>query len=203
MSKIVILGAGGHARVIADIILSSGHTVEGFLDDRVTGTVLGLPVLGRLEDALRFPSCRFIIGIGDNALRERLEARFALPWHTAVHPTAVISRGAEIGEGSVVMAQAVVGPSARVGRHAVVNTAAIVEHDCVVEDFAHLSPRAVLCGGAGVGCRTHIGAGAIVLPGLSLGADIVAGAGAVVTKSVSEPCVMAGVPARILRPHHV
>ena len=203
MSEIVILGAGGHAKVVADILLSCGHSVKGFLDDRVTGAVLGLPVLGRLEDAPRFSFCRFVIGIGDNALRESLAARFNLPWHTAVHPAAVVSREAEIGEGAVIMAQAVVGPSARVGRHVIVNTAAVAEHDYVVEEFAHLSPRAVLCGGVQVGRRAHIGAGAVVLPGLSLCADTVAGAGAVVTANVDVPCVMAGVPARMLRPRHV
>ncbi|WP_446423927.1 acetyltransferase [Mailhella sp.] len=203
MSEIVILGAGGHAKVIADILLACGHTVKGFVDDRVTGTVLGLPVLGRLEDAPRFSSCRFVIGIGDNAVRESLAARFDLPWHTAIHPTAVVCREAEVGEGSVIMAQAVIGPSARVGRHAIVNTAAVAEHDCAVEDFAHISPRAVLCGGVRVGRRAHIGAGAVVLPGIRLCADAVAGAGAVVTANVDTPCVVAGVPARMLRPRHV
>lgn len=203
MSEIVILGAGGHAKVIADILLSCGHTVKGFLDDRVTGAVLGLPVLGILGDAPRFSSCRFVIGIGDNALRENLAERFDLPWHTAIHPTAVVCREAVIGEGSVIMAQAVIGPSSRVGRHVIVNTAAVAEHDCIVEDFAHLSPRAVLCGGVRAGRRVHIGAGAVVLPGIRLCADTVAGAGAAVTANVDSPGVMAGVPARMLRRRYV
>lgn len=200
---IVILGAGGHAKVIADLVHDSGHTVKGFLDDRVTGSVLDIPVLGRLAEAPRFTDCRFIMGIGDNAVRERLAARFVLPWHTAVHPTAVIGRGVSLAEGAVAMAQAVVQASASVGRHAIVNTGAIVEHDCLVEDFVHIAPRAVLCGGASAGRLSLIGAGAVVIPGRRVCGHAVVGAGAVVTEDVNSPCTVVGVPARVLRKRDV
>lgn len=198
--KVIIIGAGGHAKVVADVILSGGDEVAGFLDDFVTGSVMGLPVLGKVEDIDDFAAeYRFIIGIGSNEVRRRIARANSLRWHTAVHPRAVVADSAVIGEGSVVMAGAVVNPCAVVGRHCIVNTLADVEHDNVLGDFVHISPGAVLCGTVKVGELTHIGAGAVVKNNISVCGECTVGAGAAVVKDITVAGTYAGVPARLLK----
>jgi sugar O-acyltransferase (sialic acid O-acetyltransferase NeuD family) len=201
--NIIIIGAGGHAKVIADIVIKSGDSLLGFLDDGSPAghRVFQYPVLGKIGDAGRFAGrARFILGIGDNAVRKRLCEENALPWHTAVHPAAVIAGDVCVGEGTVVMAGAVINPSARIGRHCIINSGAIVEHDNDLGDYVHFSPRAAAGGTVTVGTLTHIGIGAAIRNNISIAAHCVVGAGAVVVKDIVEPGVYAGVPARKLFP---
>ena len=200
MNRVVIIGAGGHGRVIADIIESRGDTVAGFLDVSAQGMVGGFPVLGAVADSAGLNDCVFVIGIGDNNTRETIAKQYeSLPWHTAVHASAIVSPRAQIGAGTVVMPGAVINHAAVVGKHCIVNSGAVVEHDCVLGDYAHISPNAALCGNVRVGSRTHIGAGAVVIPGVSVCADCVIGAGAVVVKDITESDLYVGVPARRLK----
>lgn len=199
-TDVILLGCGGHAKVAADIVLCCGDRLIGFLDDDPEKTtLLGAPRLGALSDWTRYAdAARFLSGIGANQLRETLARELRVRWHTAVHPSAVIGAGVSIGAGSVVMANASVNTDTVIGRHCIVNTGAVVEHDNRVADFVHISPHATLCGTVSVGARTHIGAGACVINNLSVCADAVVGAGAVVVRSITEPGVYAGVPARRL-----
>ena len=195
---IIILGSGGHAKVVADILYQNGENLIGFLDDfkPLGELVMGYPVLGPLADVSRYgDDTAFIIGIGDNSLRRALARERSVRWHTAVHPTAVIARDASVAEGTVIMAHAVVGPSARVGRHCIINTAADVEHDNVIGDFVHLSPHAALGGTVSVGDGTHIGIGAVVRNGIRITSDCLIGAGAVVVKDILSQGTYVGVPA--------
>lgn len=199
--KVVIIGASGHGKVIADIIIKSGDCVKGFLDDAesLPERILDIPVLGKVPDFEKFTDCRFVIAIGNAAIRERIADSLdgRVQWYTAVHPGAAISSlGVEIGEGTVIMANAVVNSGAHIGRHCIVNTAAVVEHDNALADYVHISPGAVLAGTVTVGKRTHIGVGACVRNNLSICADCVIGAGAAVVKDVIEPGAYVGVPAR-------
>ncbi len=197
---VILIGGGGHAAVIADIILRSGDRLVGFLDDdSEKKELLGAKRLGVVSDWVRHAdTALFLLAIGDNRLRESLSRELSVRWHTAVHPAAVVGADAVIGEGSVVMAGAVVNPGAAVGRHCIINTGAIVEHDNHIADFVHLSPHATLCGTVSVGARTHIGAGATVINNLFVCADAVVGAGAVVARDITEPGTYVGVPARRL-----
>lgn len=202
--KVVIIGASGHGKVIADIILKSGDRVEGFLDDaeNLPERILGIPVLGKVQDFSEYTDRHFVIAIGSAAIREKIAGMLdgKVRWYTAVHPNAVISLlGAEIGEGSVVMANAVINSGARIGRHCIVNTAAVVEHDNVLEEYVHISPGAALAGTVTVGKRTHIGVGASVRNNLSICADCMIGAGATVVKDIGEPGTYVGTPARRYR----
>lgn len=199
-NDVIILGGGGHAKVVADIVLRSGDRLIGFLDDDAEKTALfGAPRLGAFSDWVRYTDAgRFLFGIGSNQTREALARDLRVRWHTAVHPSAVVSAGVSIGEGSVVMANAAVNADAVIGRHCIVNTGAVVEHDNRIADFVHISSCAVLCGTVSIGTRTHIGAGASVVNNLSVCADVVVGAGAVVVRNVTEPGVYVGVPARKL-----
>lgn len=197
---IIILGAGGHAKVIADILLASGEPLAGFLDDHVKGPVLDRPVLGTLADIDTFAGTHvFVMGIGDNQTRKKIGERCAVRWHRAIHPAATIAKSASIGEGSVVMAGAIVNPCARIGRHSIINTAAVVEHDCVVSDYVHLSPGVRLSGKVEIGEGTWLGTSAAVVNNVSVCAGCTIGAGTVVVKDITVPGTYVGVPAKRCR----
>lgn len=212
---LLIWGGGGHGKVVADLIRTLGHRIAGFVDadpDKLGHCVE--PGGGRVvlsEDALlnhlgtraELPDgiTGVALAIGDNAVREqRLLQLGDCVAHALVHPSAVISPSARIGRGSVVFALAVINADTRIGAGAIINTGAIVEHDCHLGAAVHLSPRATLAGIVRVGDRSWIGSGATVIPGLEIGDDAVIGAGAVVIRNVSDGLVVAGVPAKRLRP---
>ncbi len=201
MRSVIIIGAGGHAKVIADIVIKSGDRLLGFLDDQKTGTVFGdYKVLGTVDDAEKLKyGTYFIIGIGSAAARQNISERLSLNWYTAIHPSAQVSTGALIGEGSTVMANAVINADAAVGKHCIVNTASVVEHDCRLADYVHISPSATLCGTVNVGASTHIGAGAVVKNNISVCGDVTVGCGAAVVKDIDVGGTYAGVPARLIK----
>lgn len=200
MKNVIIIGAGGHGKVVADIIRKSGDTVLGFLDDgREKGTeVYGASVLGNVKDALEFTDAEFVIAIGNNSVRKVL-SQMPLKYYTAIHPSAVIAEGAELGEGCMVTAGAVINSDAKVGRHSIINTCSVIEHDCFVADFAHVSPGAVICGTAKIGEGAWIGAGAVVKNNLLVCDGALVGAGAAVVKDITEQGVYAGVPAKKIK----
>jgi sugar O-acyltransferase (sialic acid O-acetyltransferase NeuD family) len=210
--RFLVWGAGGHGRVVADVVRAAGGTVSGFVDrdaSRVGHPAApGAPPVLLAEDdlprALAMTAAErgweaLALGIGDNRARLRAFERAAgAAWPALAHPSSVRSPSAATGEGTVVMPLAVLNADARVGRAAIVNTGALVEHDCEVGDGAHLSPGCVLAGGARVDEGAWVGAGAVVLPGVRVGAWAVVGAGAVVARDVLPKTVVAGVPARLL-----
>ena len=204
MSKsVVIIGASGHGKVIADIIVNSDDKVLGFLDDAddVQGKkIIGFPVLGKIADFDNYRDCEFVIAIGNPYIREKISNELPVKWYTAIHPTAVISSlDVEIGEGTVIMANAVVNPSARIGKHCIINTGAIVEHDNILEDYVHLSPNVTLAGIVKVGKSTHIGAGSCTKQVLNIASDCIIGAGSVIVKDITESGTYVGVPARKIK----
>lgn len=209
--RLVILGAGGHGKVVADVARAASWAVVGFADTDSSklgqlvesggGSVLlvdvelfeNLELAGKLFDAVA-------VAIGHNVARlralGRLHNRVALP--VLVHPRAVVSPSAELGEGTVVMPNAVVNAAARLGVGVIVNTAAVVEHDSVVGDGVHLSPNCTLAGRVNVGRLSWIGAGATVIQGIRIGQGSTVGAGAVVIHDVPDGVTVVGSPARIL-----
>ena len=202
MKNVVIIGAGGHAKVIADIVECAGDHVLGFLDGYIKeDTFLGKPVLGKDTDYEKYLDAYFIIGIGDAYARERfVNSMPEAKWYTAIHPKAVISTlDTSIGEGSVVMANAVINPCAHVGNHCIVNTTAVVEHDNQIDDFVHVSVGTKLAGKVTVGKRTWVGVGSAVSNGINICSDCMIGAGAVIVKDITEPGTYVGVPARKIK----
>ena len=193
MKNVIIIGAGGHAKVIADIVRCRGDRLMGFLDDAAQK-----PVLGKIEDYVNYPDAEFVIGIGNAAVRRKLAGELeGVRWYTAIHPAAVVSgMDVRIGQGSVVMANAVINPGATIGSHCIINTAAVVEHDNTIGDFAHISVGAKLAGTVTVGPDSWIGIGAVVSNNLSICGGCMIGAGAVVVRSITEPGTYVGVPAR-------
>lgn len=197
--KIIIIGASGHGKVIADIVIKSGDDIIGFLDDGVEkGTlVAGIQVLGKIECYASYKDCEFVIAIGNQNVRKKIANKLPVKWYTAIHPSAVISSlEVEVGEGTVIMANAVINSSAKIGKHCIINTASIVEHDNKLGDYVHISPNAALAGGVSVGKMTHIGVGACVKNNINIAPNCTIGAGAAVVKDISESGTYIGVPAR-------
>ena len=194
-----IIGAGGHGRVVADIAEALGHTDIRFLDERWPALQRNLawPVAGSGIADLP-PKSRVFVALGD--CRKRLlilkqlhEAGFDAV--RLVHPTAHVSRHAQLGAGSVVMPMAAVNAGAGLGTGVIVNTGATVDHDCHIGDGVHISPGAHLAGGVSVGNESWIGIGAVVREGIRIGANVMVGAGAAVVSHVPDGACVLGVPA--------
>ncbi|AWN23741.1 transferase [Deinococcus irradiatisoli] len=199
MSGILIVGAGGHAKVVLSTLLASNYHVEGCLDEQPSrwGTsVLGYPVLGGLE-LLERPDRRAVLAIGNNQARRTLSERYpAVEWVSAVHPQAVVDASVVIGVGSVVFAGAVVQADTTIGNHVIVNTAATVDHDCVLEDYVHVAPGTHLAGQVRLEQGAFLGIGSVATPGITVGEWTTVGAGGVVIRDLLPHSVAVGVPAR-------
>ena len=199
MKKVIIIGASGHAKVIADIVIKNGDELVGFVDDNteLPDKIVGYPYLGVIDRYREYSdSCYFVMGIGTNSIRKRITERMDVNWYSAIHPSAQIAIDTHIGEGTVVMANAVINTSAVIGKHCIINTGSVIEHDNVLGDYVHVSPHASLCGTVFVGDMTHIGAGATVKNNISICADVIVGAGGVVVKDISESGTYIGVPVK-------
>lgn len=214
--RIVVIGAGGHARVVIEAARLAGHEVVGVLarDAGDSSEVLGSPVLGRDDEAAqvlartagRFDSV--IVAIGDNHVRARVVSRLTknvpgVAFATVVHPSAIVSPTARIETGAMVLAGAVIGVNATIGRHCIVNTMASIDHDDQIEEFASVAPGAVLGGTVRVGARTAICLGSKIIQGISIGSDSVVAAGATVVRDIGDRVVVMGTPARVLRVHEI
>lgn len=198
MRDVVIIGCGGHGKVIADIIEKSGDRVFGFIDDNPRADeVLGYPVLGMSDVIKTYIDKEFFIAIGDNKIRKKFASLYNLNYYTAIHPTALIARDVTIGAGSCVMAGTVINSSAKIGMHCIINSGSVVDHDNNLGDYVHLSPGAVLCGTVSIGSCTHIGAGAVVRNNISVCNECIIGVGAAVVKDIEKKGIYIGVPARL------
>lgn len=211
LMPVIILGAGGHAAVVADALLASGHEVLGFTDadPALHGiTICGRPVLGydTVLDAYAAANVQLAIGIGGvgraggEPLRSSLQQRYVgLGWRFAGvrHPSCVLSPFAQVEPSAQLLAGSIVQAGATIGDGCIVSTAAVVEHGSTVGPWVHIAPRALLCGDVQIGARSHVGAGAIVLQGLRIGAGTIIGAGAVVIEDFAGDGTLLGVPARV------
>ena len=201
--KVIIIGAGGHAKVVADIILKSNDEVIGFLDDNIeAGTVIikenELRVIGKINNCYELQdeyNAEFVIAIGDNKVREKIAQKYQLKYYIAIHPTAVIGSDVRIKEGTVIMPNTCINCSTQIGKHCIINTGSVVEHDNKINDFVHISPNVALAGTVTVDKYTHVGVGAIVRNNISICDNVIIGAGAVVIKNIYESGVYMGIPA--------
>jgi UDP-perosamine 4-acetyltransferase len=210
--RCIILGAGGHARVLIDCIRASGVAqIHGILDperERWGQTMLDVPILGgdelmprMADEGVRY----FLVGLGSTGNSEARQRLFrmgrsqGLQALTVIHPACIHSVAAVIGAGSQLLAGSIVNVGAVIGENVIINSGAIIEHDCRIEDHAHVATGARLAGTVHVGMGAHIGVGAAIRQGITIGEAAIVGAGAAVVEDVPPWTVVVGVPARVLR----
>ena len=208
--NIVIVGAGGHGKVVLDILRRDPDVkVIGFVDDDKTshGKIIdGIPVLGGLSSLPELiPLYKMdgaTIAIGDNIVRARLFDKMkelGLKPQRAIHPDALIARDVEIGEGVVIAAGVAISVGTRIGNNVIINTGVVIDHDNIIEDHTHISPGVNLAGRVTVGKYTQVGLGATVVEDLTIGGNTTIGAGAVVLSDVPANATAVGVPARVIK----
>jgi len=201
VTRIVIVGAGGQGRIVADILETAGNPAVAFVDDRRAlhgTTILGLPVAGASVGDVAHDAV--IVAIGDNHVRRAVTEKLIANGErlaSAIHPFTSIAKSASIGEGAMISAGAIVLPRVVVGRGVLLNTKASVDHDTVVGDFAHVSAGATVGAECTIGEETLIGLGASVLSRCNVGKRTVIGGGAVVVRDIPDDVIAYGVPARV------
>jgi sugar O-acyltransferase (sialic acid O-acetyltransferase NeuD family) len=208
--RVVIVGAGGHAQVVADILLrmrAAGEAIwpVGYVDDdeALAGQrFLDLPVLGTVADLAAVDHDAVVVAVGDNATRQRLFARLrgnGERFAVARHPGAVVAPDVPVGPGSMICAGAVVNPRSTIGADTILNTGCTVDHHNRVGDHAHVAPGVHLGGEVTIGEGAFVGIGSVVIPRRAIGAWATVGAGSVVTKGIPDGATAVGMPARVVR----
>ena len=207
--KILIIGGGGQARVTIDLIRALGDDnfeIEGILDDHITGHVLDVPVLGRIDEAgvLAGRSTAAHVAIGDNVLRRRIvkhldDAGWQLPFVTLIHPSAVVASGVHVGEGTLIAAEACIMTSSTIGRHCIVNTNASLDHDNTLADFASVAPGVVTGGDVFIGEQSFLSIGSVVKHNITIKHNVLIGAGSLVLHDIHENSLCYGSPARVVQ----
>jgi sugar O-acyltransferase (sialic acid O-acetyltransferase NeuD family) len=200
MNNLVIVGASGHGKVIADIAEKIGYTDIVFLDDNLTVKSCGnYVVVGECKEAVSYKNADFVVAIGNTKIRRKIQSELmetGLRIVSLIHPDAVIAINVQIGVGTVVMAGAVVNPCTEIGQGCIINTCASVDHDCHIGDYVHVSIGAHVAGTVTIRSDTWIGAGATISNNLEITSGCMVGVGAVVVNDIKEPGTYVGVPAR-------
>ena len=191
----ILYGASGHGKVIKEIIEACGGQVEAFVDDNLS--------LDEYDGKMVYHSAGgldpIIVSIGVNATRKKIAEKLNCHFGVAIHPSAVVSPSAKIGEGTVVMAGAVINAGAVIGKHCIINTGASVDHECVLGDYVHIAPHAALCGQVHIGEGTLMGVGSCAIPCMKIGSWTTVGAGAAVVRDVPDGVTVVGNPARVIK----
>ena len=201
--RLIIIGASGHGKVVADIAEHCGYKDISFLDDSTSiRTCMGYPVVGTTKDIEKFADTDFFVAVGNAKIRRMILRNIISEGKnvpTLIHPKAVIASNVTIGKGTVVMAGAVINPDSEIGEGCIVNTGATVDHDNQINNYIHVSVGSHLAGTVTIGQLTWIGAGAVVSNNINICGGCMIGAGAVVIKDINVSGTYAGVPARKIK----
>ena len=197
INTIAIYGESGHGSVVADIALALGYKNILWIDDKPKNSALDFTTFCK-----QHPNVPVALGIGNNQLRQKISNRLKeadVTLATLIHPSAIVSPSAVIGEGSVIMPLAVVNANATIGQGSILNSACVVEHDVTLQDFVHISPQVALAGGVFVGEMSHIGIGSSVIQNITIGSNSTIGAGSSVVSDIPSFVTAVGVPCKVLR----
>jgi UDP-perosamine 4-acetyltransferase len=207
--KLLILGAGGHAKVLLDILFLRGLKVYGWItpDYEPGKMVAGLPVLGNDEVVYGFSpdETELVNGLGSTGAlgrRKNIFEKFkgdGYSFLSLIHPAAIIAKDIEICEGAQIMAGTVLQPGTRIGRNTIVNTKASVDHDCVIGDHVHIAPGVTISGGVQIADCVHVGTGASIIQGILVGSNSIVGAGSLVIRNIKDQQMVLGVPAKVVK----
>lgn len=201
-NKLIIIGASGHGKVVADIAIKMNkwQSIAFLDDDESIKTSMGLEVIGKTADAFIYKNeADFFVAIGSNTTREKIQEKLieqGLNVASLIHPSAVIGTDVEIGIGVAVMAGVVINSSTRIGKGCIINTSASLDHDNVIEDYVHISPGVRTAGTVSISKGTWLGIGSVVSNNVNICSGCKVGAGAVVVKDIAEPGTYVGVPVR-------
>jgi len=198
--SVVVIGAGGHAKVVLATLEAQGTKVAGIFDDNpdLWGMqLLGFEIRGPIKEAQAHGESG-VLAIGSNRDRQRLADELSLEWVSVVHPSAQVHPTVEVGPGSVILAGVTVQPETVIGDHVIVNTGARIDHDCRIDSFAHVAPGVSLAGTVSIGRGVLMGIGSCAIPGVTIGDWSVVGAGAAVVSDLKPEVTTTGVPARVV-----
>lgn len=206
MKPVIVLGGGGHAKVVVEALLLNGQNVIGFTDPNQRPSILGVPWLGNDRSLEKFAKEGILLanGLGsggDNTIRKQLFNDCKSKGYSfahVIHPSAILSSTLILEEGVQIMAGSVIQAGVKIGSNTIVNTRSTVDHDTAIGRHVHIAPGAILAGSVKVEEDVQVGAGAVVIQGLIIGKGSIVGAGAVVVKNVDEAVKVAGVPARCM-----
>ena len=202
--RLIIIGASGHGKVVADIAELSGYKEIAFLDDDRSKKSNGkYKVIGTCSDIDKFIDDHdFFVAIGNNKIRKRITQILSdkdIIQPVLIHPNAIVDKTVLIKEGTVVMANAVINADTMIGKGCIINTASSVDHDCMIKDYVHISPGVHIAGTVKVGENTWVGTGTSVINNISIADDCIIGAGTVVIDDISNCGTYVGAPARMVR----
>ncbi|HZZ26612.1 MAG TPA: acetyltransferase [Pirellulales bacterium] len=200
--ELIVVGAGGHAKVVISSLRASGWEVRAVYDDdrkKWNRKIMGINIEGpieKLSEPDHFPA---VIAVGDPLFRQYLAERYDRDWVTVLHPRAYVDATATVGPGSVVFAGAIIQPDVVIGAHAIINTSASIDHDCAIADYAHMAPGAHLAANVHVQRGAFLGTGAHVIPGITIGEYTIVGAGSTVVRDIPGHVTAVGCPAKVIK----
>lgn len=197
METIALIGAGGHCKVIIDLIeLLNKFKIVGVYDDHKTGYFNGYRILGNTKE-IDSKINNFIVTIGNNRVRKKIyESNLNLNWITLIHPSVIISKNVKVGEGTVICAGSIIQPDVVIGKHCIINTGASIDHESVIGDFCSISPHATVCGQVKIRNMCFIGANSTIIQCLEIGSNSIIGAGSVIIRHVENEMKVVGNPGK-------
>lgn len=203
MKKLIIIGASGHGKVLADIAYKNEYEIIEFLDDDLSKRTNGkYKVVGTTNDIDKYINqYDFIVGIGDNVIRKKyceILSSQNIELAILIHPSAIIDPTVVIGSGTVIMANAVINANTTIGKCNIINTASTLDHDCFIGDFVHISPGVHIAGNVHIGNNNWIGVGSSIINNLNICSDVIVGAGTTLIHDIKEPGTYVGIPLRRL-----
>jgi len=193
---LILIGASGHGKVVADIALMNGYSIS-FWDDNQFAIMPQFCVQKR--NLFLTQNTKLVISIGHNSIRKKISQDYTPDsFINLFHSKSIINEDCIFGLGNVVMSGVCISSSVSIGNHCILNTGCIIEHDCILGDFIHISPNATICGNVSIGDETWIGAGAIIIQGISIGNNSIIGAGSVIISDVPDGVTIVGNPGKII-----